>query len=242
MNDRAGAIFRAIVAWRDDPEAVRVLALIGLRGDEVNVPLLGTDTTEVEGLRAEVTRLTAELAKAKAAARKRVQRSSAQTDLFECPGDTPNVPGTVPRRDPSPDPNSKIRKGDPPGTRVEHDVEHPPPWIFETATSIRPDLSEFVLRTMWARFAKRRSWHKSETDARRHFRAWLVRQEDRPVTPHATATSPPATAEVRTKRPSIARPRVRGGEPVTVGAIDILSMLNQIQPWSERGMNEASQG
>lgn len=118
--------------------------------------------------------------------------------------------GTSVAEDPDPpDPIFRNRKDQDPrvGARATHDPEHPPLWAFDDARRLRPDLSEFIVRSMWRRFATRRPWHASEADAREHLASWLRREETKaPVTaPRGDAKAPPASSDERRHVPEWSR-------------------------------------
>jgi hypothetical protein len=97
-----------------------------------------------------------------------------------------------PSQDPDPLPRICRSEDQDPRSRVRHDPERPPLWLLDDAKQLRPDLSEYVLHNMWRRFASKRPWHKSVTDARKHARTWLRRQE----VDHAPPPPPPSGLEI----------------------------------------------
>lgn len=138
----------------------------------------------------------------------------------------------------------EIRISRPLSDVVEHDPEQPPPEAVEVAASERPDLSEYVVRRSWRRFAGKTLRHASMQEAMFHWANWVRREDvaktgpwrtesppeppaptqDRPVAePAAPASPPPAPASVRRAldrpRPALAPPEVVGN---LLGALEAI--------------------
>lgn len=216
---RAAALFEAIAECAGDIEAVRTLARLGVRLATADIESRGLSTTP----------------SAVRARERRKRTSSAQLTLPVAISSTAVATavasdGTDLPSPKDPDPKLIFRKDQDRAHahRVEHDPEQPPLWLFDDARALRPDLPEATLRNMWRRFVNGtttrpgRKWHRSEDDARTHFKTWLRREKNEPIAPPQPAQE---TTRVAAEASPASETRARPVERRTVATGEVEPML-----------------
>lgn len=164
-----------------------------------------TTDDRVAELEATVEQLRAELARAKDAARQRRRRRDERTLLMFSETSSGEPGGSDGRSDVSNVSSSDLsdqifergseetprpRPAKRPAVAVHHELAAPE-WAIDMRAEVRPELAECFFRRCWERFVKANASHPSLAIAKRHFRAWLRREDARPLAFEADAGDEP---------------------------------------------------